>query len=63
MNRRSSKRTWNLAELLRRNAGLIAGEGSGLKIGKRGVYLISGDAKLAQFRLIGWQQIVQRLQA
>jgi hypothetical protein len=32
--------------------------GGKLTLGKRGVYLVSGDDKLAQFSLISWEQII-----
>jgi len=34
-----------------------------LTIGKRGVYLIGGDSKLKTFRLVSWEQILERLRA
>jgi len=34
-----------------------------LKLGKRGVYMITGEGKLRSFQLIGWEEIFKTLDA
>ena len=47
----------------RKSADAAIGSESGLRLGKRGVYLISGDTKVRSFRVVDWEQIMKTLQA
>jgi len=62
MRRRGGSKARTQRKKTRRSGGdPTIGAGSSLKIGKRGVYLISHDGETQSFRLVDWEQITKTL--
>jgi len=62
MSRRGLSKPRSKGKRPRRSAtGPGLGASTGLRIGKRGIYLISGDRKVRSFRVVDWEQFVQTL--
>jgi hypothetical protein len=58
MSRRTRRARPKCQHVADSKAVLESGQHGEMKLGKRGVYLVAGDCKLKQFKLISWDQIL-----
>jgi len=63
MNSRISKPVARTDLLFREIIAAARETNDALKIGRRGVYLIGGNAKIRSFRLVPWEHIRKQLQS